>query len=674
MDEPITRSGRWVCPNDRQLALRAKLRTGWSVKTGSFESHGWGQYPNSYTSNSNRCGQSYLLTDDERKAIIQVIQRAEALDLSEQERVGRLVERLENMKRNVCIVTSTRSNERRSCGRRCSGGARCVCSCALCGEKFGTVLGASANLCKDCRKYICQKCGIEATRLNPGKGNDGGNDETTSPHGSLRVMRFAQERTGVQRIVQRSQGNAQKQFLCRICAETREMWKKSGAWFFKGMPKYILPEKKERGWCRPSHRTSTWTIGGPCRSMDSTDAQDSSSDDDVTRRLAVVRGHSPTNLSNNRESTPTKLTISSPGTSTSSPKSPRGKPNGLSPSSYREDASSDRLDKSCLSIASQCSRLSPTGSISTPRSRASGKSPNELQVEQRVSFEDIVVDDEKANEADDDEEEDTEETRKDASTSLDRSKGSQTESAHDSDDTDHTSRTVPDYGKDSPREECGTGGEQVLLGPGQLLQHSSQQQSRQDAKNSGISTRNGTRLWDSRSLLAIRPGRSVPPMQSGTCTSSKTHGYPRSHRSLLQAEYTACRESIDEQTTTNKDGTQDTRSRVQRDGEFLRNNGNRYLNRQGVARPNYPGRPLGPRLPGRSEISPARIATISNETLQNISASSLSSGQRRGNLGYLFKRSRTDPDKPELLHASTCAAGYRAPCYESLAHGQQRVF
>ncbi|KYN41143.1 Double C2-like domain-containing protein beta [Trachymyrmex septentrionalis] len=405
MDEPITRSGRWVCPNDRQLALRAKLRTGWSVKTGSFESHGWGQYPNSYTSNSNRCGQSYLLTDDERKAIIQVIQRAEALDLSEQERVGRLVERLENMKRNVCIVTSTRSNERRSCGRRCSGGARCVCSCALCGEKFGTVLGASANLCKDCRKYICQKC--------------------------------------VQRIVQRSQGNAQKQFLCRICAETREMWKKSGAWFFKGMPKYILPEKKERGWCRPSHRTSTWTIGGPCRSMDSTDAQDSSSDDDVTRRLAVVRGHSPTNLSNNRESTPTKLTISSPGTSTSSPKSPRGKPNGLSPSSYREDASSDRLDKSCLSIASQCSRLSPTGSISTPRSRASGKSPNELQVEQRVSFEDIVVDDEKANEADDDEEEDTEETRKDASTSLDRSKGSQVQSLRLKAPTIATTPTTP---------------------------------------------------------------------------------------------------------------------------------------------------------------------------------------------------------------------------------------
>ncbi|XP_029158179.1 rabphilin-3A isoform X2 [Nylanderia fulva] len=425
MDEPISRGGRWVCPNDRHLALRAKLRTGWSVKTGSFESHGWGDYSNSYMSGSNRCGQSFLLTDDERQSIIQVIQRAEALDLSEQERVGRLVERLDNMKRNVCVVTSIRSNERRGCGSRCSGGARCVCSCALCGEKFGTVLGASANLCKDCRRYICQKCGIEATRLNLPKGNGDKNDANVSSRSSLRLIRIAQERMAVQRIIQRSHGNAQKQFLCRICAETREMWKKSGAWFFKGMPKYILPEKKERGWSRPSHRTSTWTIN---KSADSTDAQDSSSDDDATRRLAVNRGHSPTNLSSNRESTPTKLTISSPATSTPSPKSPRGRPNGLSPG-YRDDAGSDRLDKSCLSIASQCSRLSPTGSIGTPRSKTSGKSPSS-QTEQHVSFEDIFVDDEKANEADDDEEENSENasTPKDASTSLDRSKGTQVQS------------------------------------------------------------------------------------------------------------------------------------------------------------------------------------------------------------------------------------------------------
>lgn len=151
------------------------------------------------------------------------------------------------MKRNVCIVTSTRSNERRSCGSRCSGGARCVCSCALCGEKFG-VLKASAYLCKDCRKYICQKCGMEITRSNSPRngGNGDGNEATSSSRGSLRVVNLAQERTTVQRIVQRSHSNAQRQFLCRICAETREMWKKSGAWFFKSMPKYILPEKKVR--------------------------------------------------------------------------------------------------------------------------------------------------------------------------------------------------------------------------------------------------------------------------------------------------------------------------------------------------------------------------------------------------------------------------------------------
>lgn len=29
-----------------------------------------------------------------------------------------------------------------------------------------------------------------------------------------------------------------------ICAESREIWKKSGAWFFKSIPKYILPSQK----------------------------------------------------------------------------------------------------------------------------------------------------------------------------------------------------------------------------------------------------------------------------------------------------------------------------------------------------------------------------------------------------------------------------------------------
>lgn len=35
--------------------------------------------------------------------------------------------------------------------------------------------------------------------------------------------------------------------MCNLCAETREMWKKSGAWFYKSLPKYILPERRAIG-------------------------------------------------------------------------------------------------------------------------------------------------------------------------------------------------------------------------------------------------------------------------------------------------------------------------------------------------------------------------------------------------------------------------------------------
>ncbi|XP_015592847.1 rabphilin-3A isoform X1 [Cephus cinctus] len=261
---------RWVCPNDRHLALRAKLRTGWSVKTGSLDSRSADySYSNSYPGSSQSSASSFVLSDEERQTIIEVIRRAEALDLSEQERVGKLVERLENMKRNVTSVTTIRSNGR-SCGSRCSGG-RCICSCALCGERFA-VLGAGPSLCKDCRKYICQKCGIEATPSSA--------PPFTPTFSTARGNIIPQ---GIQRT------NVQKVFLCRICSETREMWKKSGAWFFKGLPKYVLPEKKvERGRPRAGSRASGWAVAGGIRPLETLE-QDSSSDEDATRRLAVTR-------------------------------------------------------------------------------------------------------------------------------------------------------------------------------------------------------------------------------------------------------------------------------------------------------------------------------------------------------------------------------------------------
>lgn len=167
MADTIFGSGndQWVCPNDRQLALRAKLQTGWSVHT--------------YQTEKQRRSQS--LSPAEVEAILQVIQRAERLDVMEQQRIGRLVERLETMRRNVM--------------------GNGLSQCLLCGEVLG-FLGSSSVFCKDCRKKVCTKCGIE-----------------TSP------------------------GQKRPLWLCKICSEQREVWKRSGAWFYKGLPKYILPLK-----------------------------------------------------------------------------------------------------------------------------------------------------------------------------------------------------------------------------------------------------------------------------------------------------------------------------------------------------------------------------------------------------------------------------------------------
>lgn len=159
----------WVCPNDRQLALRAKLKTGWSV----------------HTNESTKQRQDQMLSKPEIEMILDVIQRAERLELIEQNRIGRLVERLENMKKNVIG----------------NGQSQCL----LCGELLG-FMGSTSVFCQDCRKKVCIKCGIETL------------------------------------------GNKRKPvWLCKICSEGREIWKRSGAWFYKGLPKYILPSKGSAG-------------------------------------------------------------------------------------------------------------------------------------------------------------------------------------------------------------------------------------------------------------------------------------------------------------------------------------------------------------------------------------------------------------------------------------------
>ncbi|KAJ6657305.1 hypothetical protein lerEdw1_002672 [Lerista edwardsae] len=208
---------QWVCPNDRQLALRAKLQTGWSV----------------HTFQTDRQRKTQALNSKEMEIILDVIRRAEKLDVIEQQRIGCLVERLENMQKNVM--------------------GNGVSQCLLCGETLG-LLGSTAVFCQDCKKKVCTKCGIETL--------------------------------GTQK---------RPLWLCKICSEQREVWKRSGAWFYKGLPKYILPlkstSKVNESHLRPHHveppaldvkgictdRTYTWARGRVVSSDSESDSEFSSS-------------------------------------------------------------------------------------------------------------------------------------------------------------------------------------------------------------------------------------------------------------------------------------------------------------------------------------------------------------------------------------------------------------
>uniref|UniRef100_A0A3B1KFR8 Rabphilin 3A-like (without C2 domains) n=1 Tax=Astyanax mexicanus TaxID=7994 RepID=A0A3B1KFR8_ASTMX len=114
-------NSQWVCPNDRQLTLRAKLHTGWSV----------------HTFQSEKQRKSQALDKRELDIILSVIHRAEQLELIEQHRIGRLIERLENMRRSAV--------------------GNGLSQCLLCGEALG-LLGTPSVLCLDC-------CKVKSTAL-----------------------------------------------------------------------------------------------------------------------------------------------------------------------------------------------------------------------------------------------------------------------------------------------------------------------------------------------------------------------------------------------------------------------------------------------------------------------------------------------------------------------------
>lgn len=79
-------------------------------------------------------------------------------------------------------------------------------------------------------------------------------------------------------------------WLCKICSETREMWKKTGAWFFKGIPKYEVPTKstQTRSASMRETRSRPERTRKFCMKVD-----DTSSSDDDEHPNDDIDGHGP---------------------------------------------------------------------------------------------------------------------------------------------------------------------------------------------------------------------------------------------------------------------------------------------------------------------------------------------------------------------------------------------
>lgn len=153
---------QWTVPDDRQLALRGKLGTGWSticINTG-YKKH------------------ITTISEAERDYVITVLRRNEYIQIQEQYRIGTLVTRFEHTKKNI------------------HGDG--VVTCLICGTKPG-MFRDLLHFCGICGHLVCPKCSLEY-------------------RSTCDIL-----------------------YACVICNEGKVLWKRSGAWFYKTMPKYFLP-------------------------------------------------------------------------------------------------------------------------------------------------------------------------------------------------------------------------------------------------------------------------------------------------------------------------------------------------------------------------------------------------------------------------------------------------
>ncbi|VDM61669.1 unnamed protein product [Angiostrongylus costaricensis] len=291
---------KWVCPSDRHLQLRAQLKSGWSVRTATARS------PTNSRGNS-------AITEAEQEHIKQVLAKAEASRSKEQQRLGKMVDRLEKMR------------------RRATGNG--VTHCLLCHTEFGLLSSKSyAAMCVDCRKYVCQRnCGVETLDCNRGE------------------------------VI----------FLCKICSEAREvLWKKSGAWFYKELPEFVRPEANgsvispllqhhRSSWSSPTGPSSSsptksprpriqpsWVKEKVMSSMSANDDDRSSSEGEFAASGVIRRNHKPATTARRyleEESSPdsrASTRSTSPRRSLATPSSYDSTHNQTAPPTHPDDARS----------------------------------------------------------------------------------------------------------------------------------------------------------------------------------------------------------------------------------------------------------------------------------------------------------------------------------------------
>lgn len=169
-----------------------------------------------------------------------VIKRSEAVDVAERQRVGRLVDKLERIKERIV-----------DCGPN---------QCRLCGHIF-RFLRSPKVICEDCHKAVCSKCSIDLVVKRA---------SLTPTHTSTGIVPACSTSATLSTTI-----------LCKVCSLTREIWKKSGAWFYKGIPKYDLPPPPVQQYRRP---VANIRLQGNLNS-----SSDDDDDDDVFRLFSSSR-------------------------------------------------------------------------------------------------------------------------------------------------------------------------------------------------------------------------------------------------------------------------------------------------------------------------------------------------------------------------------------------------